>query len=232
MSPRARARARGLTMIEILVSVAVIVMISVSVYAGFNTTTQNMRYAEQIQQKYSVLRNCLSRMGAEISMAYLSFNRPADEDRHYTLFEGRDSFTSDSLTFSSFAHVRMRKDADESDQAVIQYFLFKDPNDISRTHLYRRESRRLTGDMPEKLEEYFPAYVFCEDIKSFDVKYWDVKRVEWLDEWRTTKQDMQPDRMPERVKLTLGVWDAELGKEVKYTTQVLIFMQEKLDFSK
>ena len=35
---------------------------------------------------------------------------------------------------------------------------------------------RLLGKRPEKLEEFFPAYIFCEDIKSFDVKYWDNKR--------------------------------------------------------
>jgi general secretion pathway protein J len=126
----------------------------------------------------------------------------------------------------------MRKDADESDQSVIQYFLFRDPNDNARTHLYRRESRRLMADLPEKMEEFFPAYVFCEDIKSFDVKYWDNKRVEWRDEWRTIKQDMQPNRLPERVKITLGVWDPEVGKEIKYVTQTLISMQERLDFSR
>jgi general secretion pathway protein J len=242
---RRTAHQRGLTLLEILVSVAVMVMMTVSIYAGFNTTAQNMRHAEMIQQKYAVLRNCMARMGAELSMSYLSFNRPPDEDRHFTLFEGHDQFTSDSLTFSSFAHVRMRKDANESDQSVIQYFLLKDPNDATRTHLYRRESRRLMGDRPEKLEEFFPAYIFCEDIKSFDVKYWDNKRKpgenvaagavivgEWRDEWRTMKQDMQPDRLPERVKITLGVWDPEQGKEVKYVTQTQLFMQEKLDFSK
>lgn len=242
---RRHARQRGITLIEILVAVAVMVMMTASVYASFRTTATSMRHAEQVQQKYAVLRNCLARMGSELSLAYLSFNRPADEALHYTLFEGRDQFQSDSLTFSAFAHTRMRKDANESDQSVIQYFLFKDPKDGARTHLYRRESRRLTGDLPEKLEEFFPAYVFCEDIKSFDVKYWDNKRGanaaskdgqvvvgEWRDEWRTIKQDMQPDRLPERVKITLGVWDPELGKEVKYTTQTLLFMQEKLDFSK
>ncbi|HEY8375749.1 MAG TPA: type II secretion system protein GspJ [Nannocystis sp.] len=231
LSPRA-ARQRGVSLLEVLVAVAMIVMMTASVYASFSTTAQNMRHAEKIQQKYSVLRNCLARMTSEIAMAYLSHNRPASDDRHYTLFEGRDQFTSDSLTFSAFAHIRMRKDADESDQSVIQYFLYKDPNDGSRTHLYRRESRRLMGDLPERLEEYFPAYVFCEDVRSFDVKYWDNKRVEWRDEWRTIKQDMQPNRLPERVKITLGVWDPEQGKEVKYTTQTLLFMQERLDFSR
>lgn len=221
-----------MTLIEILVAMAMMVMMTASVYAGFRTTAQSMRHAEEVQQKYSVLRNCMSRMGTELSLAYLSFNRPAAEDRYFTLFDGRDQFNSDNVTFSAFAHIRMRKDADESDQSVIQYFLWQDPEDASRVHLYRRESRRLTGDRVEQLEEYFPAYVFCEDIRSFDVKYWDNKRIEWRDEWRTTKQDMQPNRLPERVKITLGVWDPEQGKEIKYVTQTLIPMQERLDFSR
>ncbi|MCY1062548.1 prepilin-type N-terminal cleavage/methylation domain-containing protein [Nannocystis sp. SCPEA4] len=231
MSRRAASQ-RGMSLIEILVAVTMITMMIASVYASFSTTATSMRHAEKVQQKYAVLRNCLARMGAELSMAYLSHNRPAGDEKHYTLFEGRDLFYSDSLTFSAFAHIRMRKDANESDQSVIQYFLFKDPNDGTRTHLYKREARRLMGDLPEKLEEFFPAYVFCEDIKSFDVKYWDNKRIEWRDEWRTMKQDMQPNRLPERVKITLGVWDPDLGKEVKYVTQALIPLQERIDFSR
>ncbi len=225
-------RRRGLTMIEILVAVAVMTLMTVSVWTSFRSTAQSMRYAEQLQIRYAIIRNALSRMSAEISMAYLSFNRPADEDRHFTLFDGRDQFTTDNLTFSSFSHVRMRKDANESDQSVIQYFVERDPKDSSRVHLFRRESRRLTGDTPEQMIERAPAYIFCEDIKSFDVKYWDVKKNDWIDEWRTIKQDMQPDRLPERVKITLGIKDPGTDKEVKYTVQTLLFMQETLDFSK
>jgi general secretion pathway protein J len=223
---------RGLTLIEILVAVAVMTMMTVSVWSSFRSTAQSMCYAEQMQVRYAIIRNSLSRMAAEVSMTYLSFNRPSDDDRHYTLFDGREQFSADSLTFSSFAHIRMRKDANESDQTVIQYFLERDPKDGTRTHLYRREARRLTGDLPDKMYEFTPAYVFCEDVKTFDVKYWDVKKIDWVDEWRTTKQDMHPDRLPERVKITLGIVDPNTGKEVKYVTQVLLMMQEKLDFSK
>jgi hypothetical protein len=69
-------------------------------------------------------------------------------------------------------------------------------------------------------------------VKTFDVKYWDVKKLDWVDEWRTTKLDMHPDRLPERVKITLGIHDKVAGKDVKYVTQTLLMMQEKLDFSK
>ena len=227
-----RRAARGLTLVEILIAVVIMTMMTVSVWVSFGTTMGGMRHAEQVQIRYSQIRNAMSRMSAELSMAYLSFNRPADEDRHFTLFDGREQFNADSVTFSSFSHVRMRKDANESDQSVIQYFLERDPKDGTRTHLYRRETRRLTGETPERLYEFTPAYVFCEDVKTFDVKYWDVKKLDWVDEWRTTKQDMHPDRLPERVKITLGIYDKVAGKDIKYVTQTLLLMQEKLDFSK
>lgn len=230
---RTRTRSRGLTLIEILVAITVMTMMTLSVWTSFRSTAQSMKYAEQLQVRYSIIRNSLSRIAGELSMSYLSFNRPADEERHFTLFDGRDQFNRDSVTFSAFAHLRMRKDANEGDQSVIQYFVERDPTNNARTHLFRRESKRLTGDNPDnKFQELNPAYIFCEDVKSFDVKYWDNRKNEWVDEWRTVKKEMQPDRLPERVKVTLGIMDPNNEREIKYTVQTLLFMQEKLDFSK
>lgn len=229
-SRRASARMRGMTLIEVMISLAVLGMLMVSVWSSFNGTLRAMEVSEQIQTRYSIARNGLLRMESELSMAYLSFNRPIDDVKHYTLFEGRDHGDSDSLTFSAFAHLRVRKDANESDQAVIQYFLEADPDDKDRVHLWRRESRRLTGDLPEELERYFPAYVLIEDVVSFDVKYWNVQDLDWQEEWRTTAVDFQPDRLPPRVKIRIGVLDGE--DVVYFTTQVVLPMQEKIDLSK
>jgi general secretion pathway protein J len=229
----ARSRVRhmaGMTLIEVMISLAVLGMLMVSVWSSFNGTLRAMEVAEDIQSRYSIVRNGLVRMESELSMTYLSFNRPLDDDRHYTLFEGRDQGDSDSLTFSSFAHLRVRKDANESDQSVIQYSLEADPDDRSRVHLFRRESRRLTGDRPEDLPRYFPAYVLVEDVVSFDVKYWNPQLLDWQDEWRTTALDFQPDRLPPRVKIRLGVRDG--GDVVYFTTQVVLMMQEKIDLSR
>ena len=225
------ARMRGMTLIEVMISLAVLGLMLVSVWSGFKGTLRGMEVTEEIQTRYAIVRSGLARMESELSMAYLSFNRPAYDIRHYTMFEGRDEADADSLTFSSFAHLRIRKDADESDQTVIQYFVQKDPEDSRRQHLYRRESRRLTGDLPEDLERFFPAYVVIEDVESFDVEYWEPREMEWIQEWRTTAIDMQPDRLPERVKIELEVNDPD-GEPVLFTIQVVIPMQEKIDLSR
>jgi general secretion pathway protein J len=222
---------RGMTMIEVLVALAILSMMLVAVYTSFDGTVRAMERSEKMQDRYAMVRNGLNTMAADISMAYLSFNRRPDEPRHFTLFEGRDNFEADSLTFSAFAHLRIRKDANESDQALIQYFVEDDPEDGRRRHLYRRESRRLTGDLPEHLGEYFPAYVLCEDVTSLELEYWDVQKLEWLPEWQTMVNDRQPDRLPQRVRITLGVLDHD-GREIHYTTQVAILMQEKIDLGR
>jgi general secretion pathway protein J len=224
-------RARGMTLLEIMISLAVLSMMVVSVYSGFKGTLRGMEAAEEIQLRHSIVRNGIARMTSEISMAYLSFNRPLDDQRHYTFFEGRDSFEKDDLSFSSFAHLRVRKDSNESDQSVIQYFLQQDPKDPKRTHLYRRESRRLTGDRPEDMHQFFPAYVLIEDVEAFDLKYWDNRRIEWTDEWATMRLDMQPDRLPQRVKIKVGIRDTD-GELLYFTAQTALLMQERIDLAK
>jgi len=221
----------GLTLIEMMIALAVLALMSVSVWTSFRGTIRGIETGTAIQNRYAMLRNTISRMDSEISMAYLSFNRPVQDDKYFTLFEGRDSSEKDNLTFSAFAHVRMRKDANESDQSVIQYFLAPDPENEDRTHLYRRESNRLTGDLPEILEKRAPAYIFCEDVESLDFQYWDPKNEEWINEWRTTKLDQQPDRLPPRVRFTLGIRD-QTGEKVQFISQTVLFMQEKIDLSK
>jgi len=223
-------RQRGMTLIEIMISMAVMTMMLVSIWSGFNGTVKGMEVAEEIQFRYSNVRAGMTRIVTEMSMAYLSFNRPNDDEKHYTLFEGRDSFDTDSVTFSSFGHLRIRKDTNESDQSIIQYFVQEDRNDPSRNHLYRRESRRLTGDRPEDLEDFFPAYVLIEDVVLFDVKYWDPQEMEWRDEWATMRIDMQPDRLPQRIKIRIVIKDGR--GEVEFVNQVVPLMQEKIDLEK
>ncbi|RMG98013.1 MAG: prepilin-type N-terminal cleavage/methylation domain-containing protein [Deltaproteobacteria bacterium] len=225
--------ARGMTLVEVMVSIAILAMMLTSVWVSFRGTLAGMQRTGEVQSKYAMVRTGLSRMLAEVSMAYLSFQRPPGETRHFTLFDGRDNFDADALTFSAFAHLRLRKDANECDQSVIQYFIEQDPDDPSRTHLYRRETRRLTGDLPERLEDVAPAFILIEDVEKFNVQYWDPRRLEWVDEWSTMRTDMQPDRLPERVRIVLEVSDPGGGDEpLVVSGQTILFLQEKIDLSR
>lgn len=228
MSP---SRSKGMTMIEVMVAMAILTMMMLGVWRSFSATVIASEMTGDIQERYSTVRNAMDRMAAELSTAYLSFNRNPAELRHFTLFEGRRDTDGDSVTFSSFGHLRIRKDANESDQTVIQYFLARDPEDGTRTHLYRREAKRLTGDLPEDLRRFAPAYVLCEDVESLEFEYWDQSREDWLPEWRTTVTEGQPDRLPPRVRIRLGIMNED--REVQYfVTQTILPMQEKIDLGK
>ncbi len=224
-------RQRGMTLIEVLVSMAIVSMMVAGAWSMFRGTVRSMETAEQIQDRYNSIRSAMDRMSSEISMAYLSFNRPTDEVRHFTYFEGRSDRGSDSLTFSSFAHLRLRKDATESDQTIIQYYLDDDPDQSGQKNLYRREDRRLHGDLPEDVGRYVPSYVMCEDVLSLEFSYWDASREEWLDEWRTTVNDAQPGRLPPRVKIRFGVDDGD-GETEYFVAQTTTVLSEKIDLSK
>jgi general secretion pathway protein J len=222
---------RGMTLIEVLVAMAIVTIMMLSVWNSFSATITATKMTEDIQVRYAAIRNSMDRMSSEVSSSFLSFNRRPEEVRHFTLFEGRSSSSGDNLTFSSFSHLRIRRDANESDQAVIQYFLADDPEDSQRTHLYRRETKRLTGDLPEDLRRYAPAYIMCEDVYSLEFRYWDPSREEWLEEWRTTAVDQQPDRLPPRVEIKLGIMNDD--REIQYfVTQTTLPMQEKIDLGK
>jgi general secretion pathway protein J len=226
-----RATERGMTLIEVIVAMAIVTVMMLGVWRSFSATVTAAEMTEDIQERYASIRNAMDRMSSELAGAYLSFNRPPEETRHFTLFEGRSGADGDSVTFSAFSHLRIRRDANESDQSVIQYFLAADPEDSQRQHLYRRETKRLTGDLPEDLRRYAPAYVMCEDVYSLEFRYWDPVREEWLEEWRTTAVDQQPDRLPPRVRIKMGIEDDE-GEIHYFITQTTLPMQEKIDLGK
>ena len=215
-------------MVEVLVALAIISMMTMSTFVAFNNTRKASTEFEAVQVRYHGIRLAMNRMATEISLAYLSQNRPAGEEKHYTLFEGREDFGSDNLTFSSFAHLRVRQGAKESDQTVIQFFVEEDDEGV--INLYRRESRRLEGDLPEQMVQFVPAYILLEDVQSLKFDYWDPSRREWREDWSTVRNDAQPDRLPSRVKITLEV-DND-GESEFFTTQTVILMEEKIDLSK
>lgn len=220
--------ARGMALIEVLVALGILTMMVASVWSGFDGTVRAREISEKVQTRYQSIRSALNRMAVEIPHAYLSYSQASDEQRHLTIFDGRVESNSSILTFSSFAHLRIRKHSKEGDQSLIQYFVDVDPTDSSRRNLYRRESKRLTGDLPEEMERFEPAYILCEDVDGVQFEYWDEVQEEWRREWNTMRNDEQADRLPERVRIKLTVRDEE-GEPMEFSTQTILFMSEKLD---
>ncbi len=214
---RRTAAQRGLTLLEVMISVAIMVGLFVIIYGTFNSTRKTYAKVTKIQDRWHVVRNGMSRMTQDLSMAYISLNENMSEVNRRTYFRFTKGDYGDELRFSSFAHRRLYKDANESDQCIIQYFLAPDPDDRDVTSLFRRETRRLANEEPEKIPG--EAYVLINDVLDIRYEFFDKTQDKWEEDWDTTAVDGQPNRLPHRIRIFLTV-KSEIGNEVVLVTQV------------
>lgn len=218
MSLRSRTLAqRGLTLLEVMISMAIMVGLFVIVYATFNSTRKTFAKVTKIQDRWHVVRNGMSRMTQDLNMAYVSLGENLNEVNRRTYFRYTKGDYGDELRFSSFAHRRLYKDANESDQCIIQYFLAPDPDDHSVTSLFRRETRRLAYEEPEKIPG--EAYVLIDNVLDVRYEFFDKTQDKWEESWDTTAVDGQPNRLPNRIRVYLTI-RSEIGNEVVLVTQV------------
>jgi general secretion pathway protein J len=221
-----RSGEAGMTLIEVMVAVGILTLMTSLIWVSFSQSLRTQNTVRQSEERYLMVRTAMARMTRELSMAFLSQHRgPLDLNPH-TFFMGEDHGTEDRLSFTSLAHRRLYRDADESEQTIITYYVASDPHDKRRKHLYRKETRRLnSGDHPNPDG---PAYVICEDVTRFELTYYDPRVLQWLDTWNTTTADGKPDRLPDQVRITLGFLDG--GREVIIPTRARIYLQQPMGF--
>jgi general secretion pathway protein J len=219
-------RARGFTLIEVMVAMAILAIVSTLVWSSFRQTALTKQNVEAQAARYRTVRLALDRMARELAMAFLSQNEDTAQPERRTRFVGKRHTTVDELTFSYFGHQRLYEDSAEADTAVVQYYSEPDRERRGITNLMRRETRRLGYGKPEDLSGQ--RDILCDDVVRLKVDYWDSRDKTWREEWNTTSADGQPDRLPNKIKLTLTVHD-ERGKEVPFQTQTRLFMQEPLN---
>jgi len=153
-------------------------------------------------------------------MAFLSehYDRSQFRDRP-TLFKG----DSDTLLFSTMAHVRLAQDAKESDQSMVEYRVERDPLS-GEDALFRREKARL-DDEPDRGGR---KDLVATHVKRLSLQYWDLRRKEWVREW-STRTPERLNELPTRVRVELEVKLAD-GRIEKFTTQSKVAITAPLEF--
>lgn len=185
MAPRSvRMTARGMTLIEILVASMLAVMLGMITYGVVTTTTDTQQSALFLQTRLNASRVGIDRMRRELTMAFVSLHQ-AEDKRTQTLFLGE----SDKIVFNTGAHEPLTKDSRTSDQLEVEYKLARvtrveDPNEYTQA-LVRRVKYHI-DDQPGDggIEE-----VIVEDVKDFELEYFDKYREDWTDEWDVTVED-------------------------------------------
>jgi general secretion pathway protein J len=215
----------GMTLIEVLIAMAMVSFMLVMAWSTTSSVSEAQKYFQDVQERNHEIRVALNRMARDISSAYISGNEDTNFDNRRTLFLGKEDTPVDELRFSSLGHVSLWANANESEQALISYHAVRDRDDGSRTNLVRRESRRLSNEPWES--EPAEADLLLRNVERVAFEYFDPRDNEWQDGWNSTQTDAEGDRLPERVRITVTVRLGE--REVTYSTQARIMMQERVD---
>lgn len=223
---RASATGRGFTLVEALVAIAVFGIVATIVFGGFSQTMRNRQFVEAQSDRSHVIRVAMERMVREISSAFVSVHVNPNPQliTMRTGFHGRREGRGARLDFTSFSHRRLYRDAHESDQNELGYFLAEVRNEEGdrRTALVRREQNRIDDDF----EHGGQAAVLVEEVLEFELSFLDPLSLEWRDTWDASSGQEQ-NRLPAQVRIRLTVPQTGRGRpgrrrEEVYTTRAMV----------
>ena len=212
-------RARGFTLVEVLIAMGIVAVMAVMTIGSLSEIDRASAGVREQDERYAGARLALRRLGRELSMAFLSDNYDTKRYRDpLTLFVGRE----DELLFTTMAHVRLYRDARESDQAIVEYKLDGDPDHAGERALFRREKPRL-DDEPDRGGT---RALVADHVTALRLQYWDSKRKEWVREW-TTRSTEHAKELPKRVRIELEMTTAD-GRAEKFVTEARIELRAPL----
>ena len=220
----------GFTLLEIILAVTILALIGTMIYGGFSQTALNKARVEDDSDHSRVVHTALERMTRELTMAFVSTHVNPSPDLRVveTAFIGKDHGSDDRIDFTSFSHRRLYRNAKESDQNEISYFVTEDPDDPKVRVLARREQNRIDQD-PRKGGK---SQILLPNVTEFNVEYFDPLISEWVQTWNTEDILAQPNRLPTQVRIRLSVEDPRRpGKIETFGTRVSLPMTYALNFA-
>jgi general secretion pathway protein J len=215
-------RARGFTLIEVTIAVAILALIGVVTYGTFARAMEARDQASRITTHYHQVRQAMLRMSHELEMAFLTRHKDCDDPRTDTKFVSSNAGSGMRLDFTSFSHMKMQADANESDQNELSYYVGRDPDGGNEQALIRREQKRID----EESDEGGGEDALAHGVNSLSFEFYDPKQDRWEDSWDSTSSDYK-GRVPLFVRIELKVKDPT-GKEETFVTKTRIFLQQAM----
>jgi general secretion pathway protein J len=214
--------ARGLTLIELMVAMAITAVMGAMVAGAINQVDHAAEVTRAQGERYGEARRALTRLSSELAMAFTSehFDRARFSNGRPTLFRGRE----DGVLFTTMAHVRLFRGAKESDQAVVEYVVDRDPDSRDADALYRREKLRIDGDPEGEGRRDLVA----RGVKRLTLSYWDARKKEWVREWDTSRVE-RANELPTLVRAEIELTLAD-GRLERLSSAARVALHRPLDF--
>ena len=212
---------RGFTLLEIMLAVSVLSLVGTLIYGGFSQTALNKARVEADVERSRIIHMALDRMARELTMAFVSTHVNPSLDLRVVdrAFIGKDRGKRDRIDFTSFSHRRLYRNARESDQNEISYFVTEHPDDPGVQVLARREQNRIDDD-PRRGGK---SQILVENVEELNLEYFDPLLTDWVQTWDTEDVLAQPNRLPTQVRIRLSVKDPRRrGETQSFGTRVVI----------
>jgi general secretion pathway protein J len=153
--------------------------------------------------RYHEIYAGIERIAQELSMAYTSAHRNPNEALRtmITGFVAKEAGGGSRVDFTSFSHRRLYRNAHESDQNELSYFVTNDPKQPSLKVLARREQRRVDDDFKKGGQ----SQILIENVRKFELSFFDPLTSDWAATWDSTQTSAQPNRLPTQAKILVTV---------------------------
>jgi general secretion pathway protein J len=217
-----------MTLLEVMVSLAILAMMALLIFGVFDSMSRGKKGEAMRADRAHQGRAAVQRIARELQTAYVSLHTPTNTSlvTRTTAFIAQTGGTYDRVDFAAFAHKRYERDAKESDQCEIGFFVTRDPDANEKMDLVRREQTPIDMD-PRKGGV---VNVLAEDVRSFDLKFLDPQTGTWVEQWDTTQVTGQPGRLPLEISIALVLNGVGDGPPYTFQTKTTIPIQQPLTF--
>ncbi|MBN2196579.1 MAG: general secretion pathway protein GspJ [Polyangiaceae bacterium] len=218
-----------------MVAITILSFVTMIIYGAFAGMKTSREGVQRITDRYREARLALSRITRDVQSVYLSKHVPIDESLQVveTAFVGQQGTPADRLDFNTFSHLRLDRNARESDQAEVSYFGSQDPERSGVWDLARRVNPFLDLDP----EQGGRVQLLATDIDLFDVEYLDSLTNEWVETWDSRQALEQTDRLPLQLRVILvlnGGQRASAGRArgtIRVVTKIPVALNRPLTFA-
>lgn len=176
-----------MTLTEVMVAIFIVSLLGMLAGGITYNVVRTHEDMSILHERYHTARLALTRMKRELTMAFVSLHQ-AEDKRTETLFEGED----DRIVFNTRAHEPLRRDARQSDQIEVEYYLDTVENeDGDRVKALMRRVKFHIDDRPGKGGR---ADVVVEGVEDLEFEYFDELADDWRDEWDVRVDDAEDMR--------------------------------------